>query len=61
LSISSKRPQRRLVEVITQAFEGLQANYCRNPSRQNFGVPPRHLDRRPRPRRRAALRQGQGL
>lgn len=44
MSISPKQSARRLGDVVPQAFEGLQANHCCNPSCQNFHVPPRRLD-----------------
>lgn len=40
LSKSSKRPRRKLAAVLPPAEPGLEANFCRNPNCQNFGLPP---------------------
>lgn len=42
--ISTKKAPRKLKDVVPAAFDGLQANFCRNPACGNFGVPPRQLD-----------------
>jgi hypothetical protein len=44
MSDSAEKRNRRLEEVIPAAYNNFQANYCRNPSCVNFGVPPRRLD-----------------
>jgi hypothetical protein len=44
MSISEKKSYRRLSDVIPAAYEGIQANFCRDPACQNFGIPPRRLD-----------------
>lgn len=44
MSISSKKRQRSLGDLIAQVHDGIQANYYRSPGCSNFGVPPRRLD-----------------
>jgi hypothetical protein len=44
MSIPEKKSRRQLSDVVPTAFDGIQANFCRDPECQNFGVPPRRLD-----------------
>lgn len=46
---SSKRPYRRFENIIPGPFEGLQVNYCRDPTYSSYGVHPVTLSGEPMP------------
>jgi hypothetical protein len=44
MSIPEKRSNRKFGDVMPPEFQGMQANFCRDPACQNFAVSPRRLD-----------------